>query len=81
MKCIQQTIKLVPWLGVRGISIVKWCVDAAHTVHEDCKGQTGAVMTLGKGGICNASTKQKLNTRLSTESESVGSDDAMSQLS
>ena len=38
-------------------------------------------MTLGKGGICNASTKQKLNTRSSAESESVGGDDTMSKLS
>ena len=62
------------------MSIVEWHVDASHAVLVDCKGQTGAVMMLGKGGTCNASTKQKLNTRSSTESEIVGSDDAMSQL-
>jgi len=38
-------------------------------------------MPLDKGGIYNASTKQKLNTRSSTESELVGRDDAMPQLS
>ena len=48
MKHIQQMIKLVPRFGVGGISIAKWCVDAAHAVHKDCKGKTGAVMTPGK---------------------------------
>ena len=63
------------------MNVVKWHVDATHAVHEDCKGQTGAAMTLGKGTICNASLKQKLNTRSSAESKSVGSNDAMPQLS
>ena len=80
MKHIQQTIKLVPRLGVGGVSIAKWHVDAAHAVHKDCKGQTGAVVTLGKGTICNASTKQKLNARSSTKSELVGGVDVMPQL-
>ena len=79
MKCVQQTIKLVPRLGVGGVSIMKWHVDAAHTVHKDCKGQTGAAMTLGKGTVCNASTKQKSNARSSAESKLVGSNDAMPQ--
>ena len=81
MKHAQQTIKLVPRLGVGGVSIAKWHVDAAHGVHKDCKGQTGAVVTLGKGGIHDVSTKQKLNTRSSTESELVGGNNVMPQLS
>ena len=80
VKCMCQTIKLVPRPGVGGVSIVKWHVDATHAVHKDCKGQTGAAMTLGEGTICNASTKQKLNARSSAESKLVGSDDAMPQL-
>ena len=38
-------------------------------------------MTLGKGTICNASTKQKSNARSSTESKLVGCNDAVPQLS
>ena len=37
-------------------------------------------MTLGKGTICNASTKQKLSASSSAESESVDSNDAVPQL-
>ena len=64
MKHVQQTIKLAPRLGVGGVSIVKWHVNATHAVHKDCKGQTGAAMTLGKGTIYNASTKQKLKKKI-----------------
>jgi hypothetical protein len=41
------------------------------------KSHTGAVMTLGEGGLCAMSTKQKINTKSSTEAELVGVDDAM----
>ena len=41
------------------------------------KSHTGGVMSLGKGAIYSCSTKQKLNTKSSTESELVGIDDVM----
>ncbi len=40
-------------------------------------GHTGGGLTLGRGFPITASTKQKLNTRSSTESELVGVDDMM----
>jgi hypothetical protein len=43
----------------------------------DMKGQTGAMVSFGKGMPISFSRKQKLNTRSSTESEVVGVDDAM----
>jgi hypothetical protein len=52
-------------------------VDASHGVHADCKGHTGAGMTLGNGAVMSSSRKQKINTRSSTESEVVGVDDVM----
>lgn len=59
---------------------MRWFVDAAHMVHWDCKGQTGATMTMGKGAILSYSWKQKLNTKSSTETELVGVDDAISNI-
>ena len=56
--------------------IIHWYIDAAYAVHADCKSQTGAAMSMGKGTIINLSTKQKLNTKSSTESELVAVDDA-----
>ena len=59
------------------LSSSQWSIDASHGVHWDCKGQTGAGMTLGKGAKVSFLRKQKVNTRSSTESELVGVDDAM----
>jgi hypothetical protein len=44
------------------------------------KSHTGATLTLGQGAANSDSTKQKLNTRSSTEAELVGVDDEMSQV-
>ena len=44
------------------------------------KSHTGAVMTMGEGAASSMSTKQKLNTKSSTEAEVVGVDDAMSNI-
>ena len=43
-------------------------------------GHTGATMSLGGGAAFSSSTKQKLNTRSSTESELVAVDDKMTDL-
>ncbi len=59
---------------------IQWHVDAAFAVHEDYRSHTGATMTLGKGTICSVSTKQKVNTRSSTEAELVGLDDVLSKV-
>ncbi len=49
-------------------------------VHWDCKGQTGAAMTMGKGAVLSYSWKQKINTKSSTETELVGVDDTISNI-
>ena len=58
-------------------SIVKWWVDGSYAVHPDCRSQTGGTGSLRKGSIISTSTKQKLNTRSSTETELVAADDLM----
>jgi hypothetical protein len=64
-------------LSIDNLQYTRWYVDASHGVHADCKGHTGAGMTLGKGAVMSLSRKQKINTRSSTKSEVVGVDDAM----
>jgi hypothetical protein len=59
---------------------IQWYVDASFGVHPDMKSHTGACGTLGKGMFFCASSKQKLNTRSSTESELVGVDDTMKKI-
>ena len=64
------------------LHVVKWWVDASFGVHPDMKSHTGATMSLGKGSIYRyaRSTRQKLNTKSSTEAELVGVDDVMPQV-
>jgi hypothetical protein len=52
-------------------------VDASFAVHPDFKSHTGATMKFGdgEGAPQSISRKQKLNTKSSTKSESVGADD------
>ena len=59
---------------------IVWHVDAAFAVHPDFRSHTGATMTLGKGVIQSVSTKQKINTRSSTEGELVSTDDVISKV-
>jgi hypothetical protein len=64
-------------LEVNELSSIKWWVDAAFAVHPDMRGHTGAAMSMGKGAIYSSSTRQKINTRSSTEAELVGVEEAM----
>jgi hypothetical protein len=50
-------------------------MDVSFAVHNDFKSHTGGVMTLGAGAIQMISTKQRLNTKSSTEAELVLLDD------
>lgn len=47
-------------------------VDASYAVHRDMKSHTGGAVSFGRGVIMSKSSKQKLNTKSSTEAELVG---------
>ena len=64
-------------LSIDKLGVIHWWVDASYNVHDDCKGQTGAMMSLGRGAPISFSRKQKLNVRSSCEGELVGVDDAL----
>lgn len=64
-------------LSVDNLSTIKWWVDASDNTHADCKGHTGAMMSLGKGATVSISKKHPVNTKSSTESEIVGADQAL----
>jgi hypothetical protein len=59
---------------------LSWYVDALFAVHPDMRGHTSGVMTMETGFPLNKSTKQKLNTRSSTESEIVAVDNLIPQI-
>jgi len=58
----------------------KCWVDSSYAVHMNMQSHTGVIMSLGKGATYTASTKQKLNTKISIEAELVAIDDAMAQV-
>ena len=73
-------LELVIRLEVKGDELcIHWFPDAAFAVHPDMKSHTGAVVISGSGAINTISSKQKLNTRSSTEAELVAADDVAPQ--
>ena len=79
MRFLKSTVDDVLYLEADNMRIFKWHLDAAFAVHNDFKSHTGATMTMGKGVIQSVSTKQKINTKSSTESELVSFDDIVSR--
>jgi hypothetical protein len=55
-------------------------VDASYAVHPDMKSHTGATMSLGSECLYSMSSKQRLISRSSTESELIAVNDAMSKI-
>jgi hypothetical protein len=70
-----KTLPLI--LSANGSGILKWWVDGSFAVHPNMRGHTGGGLSMGRGFPIVSSTKQKLNTRSSTETELVGVDDCM----
>jgi hypothetical protein len=80
MRYLRGTLDMPLTLEAESTSVIKWWVDASFAVHPDMRSHTGGIMSLGRGAIYSSSTKQKLNTRSSTESELVGISDLMPQV-
>jgi hypothetical protein len=62
-------------IGANGLEIMQTWVDASYAVHADMRGHTGGVISMGHGVVHGKSSKQKLNTKSSTEAEVVGASD------
>jgi hypothetical protein len=62
------------------LTTICWWVDASHAIHDDCRGHTGAMMSLGKGAAITFFNKQKINNKSSTKLELVGADQALSSI-
>ena len=80
IKYIQGTSGLQLILSIDKSGNIKWYVDASFAVHNDMRGHTGGFMTMGIGGAYVQSSKQKLNTKSSTEAELVRVDDVLTQV-
>ena len=50
-------------------------IDASYATHRNMRGYTGGIISMGKGAVIHGCSKQKINTKSSTESEIVGVSD------
>ena len=75
LKCVLKNLHgtryLKLTLSVDSLSILHWYVNASHQTHDNCCGHTDALLTLGSGAVLSSSTKQKLNTKSSMETELI----------
>jgi hypothetical protein len=75
LEYIKGTLDLTYTLGVDDLSSFRTWIDASFAVHPDMKSHTGGVTSFGTGGLICKSSKQKLNTKSSTESKLFGASD------
>ena len=75
LEYIHGTLDLCLTIGADSLLKMTTFVDAAYGVHSDMRSQTGGIISFGTGGIINRATKQKINTKSSTEAELVGASD------
>lgn len=80
LKYLKGSKRLKLSLSAKILSILKWWINASHTVHENCRSHTGMGMTFGKRMLLMASKKQKINGKSSTESKLVAMDDMLPQV-
>ena len=62
-----------------GLKVLAY-IDASHGSHPNFKGHTGGLISLGHGVVHAKSSKQKLNSKSSTETELIGLSDYLSQV-
>lgn len=58
-------------IGIDECGKVMTYIDSSHAVHENMRSHTGGLITMGYGTVCSKSSKQRINTKSSTESEVV----------
>ena len=75
LEYVSGSLDLEYTLGADNLKKLRAWVDASYAVHPDYKSHTGGVMSFGTGGFICKSSKQKLNTKSSTEAELVGASD------
>ena len=80
VKCLNETKDLEFTLSADNLGIFRWFVDASYETHNDCKGDSGLMMTMGSGAITSFSRKQKINGKSSMEAELICVDDALPQI-
>ena len=74
-RCLQflhNTVNDKRIIGTDSLGMIYTWIDAAYAVHPNMRSHTGGCMSFGLGTVHCRSSKQKLNTKSSTEAEVVG---------
>jgi hypothetical protein len=74
---LRGTMKLCHTIVCDNINKLTWYIDGSYAIHDDMRGQSGAVLMTGNCAVLFRSNKQKVNTRSSTETELIAVDDAL----
>ena len=77
MKFIKGTLGAKLNLRSDSLTVIKWLVYVSFDTHNDYRGYTGGMMSLGAGAITSGSWKKNINGRSSTEKELIGVNDMM----
>jgi len=75
LQFVKGTINDKRIIVANGLNDLLTWVDAAYVMHPNMRSHTGGCMSFGLGTLNARSTKQKLNTKSSTEAEIVGISD------
>ena len=74
---LKGTLDMLRTLGTDSMMELATWVDASYAVYADMRSHTGGYMSFGLGVLMPKSTKQKLNTKSSTEAEVGGGSDCI----
>ena len=80
LQYIKGKIRLPLILRANTMNVVKWWVDAAFALHHNMKSHIKVTISLGRGSVLSMLKKQKLNTKISTETKLVGANDSVPQM-
>jgi hypothetical protein len=74
---LQETLEHCLTLVCTNLDQLTWYIDGSYASHMDINGQSGAVLVTGNCAVLFKSSKQKVNTRSSTETELIDVDDVL----
>jgi hypothetical protein len=69
---LAQTIDDERLIGADDLHNMQTFIDSSHAVHDDMRGHNGGTITFGTGVLNVKSSKQKMNSRSSNETEVIG---------
>jgi hypothetical protein len=74
---LNSTLDYILTLRCHNLNNLQWFIDGSYATHHDMKGQSGAILITDGCALLAKSSKQKVNTRSSTETELIAVDDVL----